>query len=80
MSVPWPMVVLLLAPVVGQNPRNRRVVQVLSALFLIGAAGEPSTWRWEARSNAERAVVVANLAIPALMWVKSRNVFGTLDR
>lgn len=67
LSAPWPMVLLLLA----RAGRDRRLVQVLSVMFLIGAASERSTWQWHGRPVVDRTLVVANFLLPAWMLVRS---------
>ena len=67
LSAPWPMVLLLLA----QAGRNRRLVQVLSKMFLIGAASGRSTWQWQGRPVVEETLVAANFLLPAWMLLGS---------
>lgn len=67
LSAPWPMVLLLLA----RAERNRRLVQALSTMFLIGAASERSTWQWQGRPVVEKTLLVANFLLPASMLLRS---------
>lgn len=67
LSAPWPMVLLLLA----HAGRRQSVVRILSVIFLVGAAGERSTWEWKGRPGVEQTVIAANFLLPAWMLLRS---------
>jgi len=48
---------------------NERVLRMLAATTIAGQLGEPITWRATGR---ERAIVVANLILPAIILVSLR--------
>lgn len=63
-----PLPVLLVAPLIGRRG-GRNVSTALASTFLVGALGEPATWRALRRPRRDpslTAIALANLVLPGL--------------
>lgn len=66
-----PLPALLIAPLVGRR-RGGSASTALASAFLVGALGEPATWRVVRRRSRDRvlsAVVLVNVVLPLLVLV-----------